>query len=87
MPDYPAEWSSRLVCVTEETGASIFTIGGYGHKLAVNDLFDYTVGGVLTHYKVESSIMDVEVHEGEGMGADGGLWTTITQRVIASVVP
>ncbi len=84
---YPAEWSSRLVCVREDTGAPILTIGDYGHKMAVGDLFDHTVEGVTTSYKVESSVMDIETHEGQGMGADGGKWMTLTQRITASVVP
>lgn len=74
----------HLICVLEGSGDPIFSVHGLDYKMAEGDLFQHTVGGVATSYKVESVILDVESKTGNPEITSN--WTTLVQRVTASVV-
>ena len=75
----------HLVCVLAGSGDPIFTVHGLDHKMAKDDEFRHTVGGVTTTYKVETAILDVESMTGNPEITSK--WTTLVLRVTASVVP
>jgi hypothetical protein len=74
-----------LVCVMEGSGALIFKTNSFDHSVREGDLFNHTVEGITTRYRVESAVLDVESHVGDPHAANQ--WTTIVQRVTASIVP
>ncbi len=76
---------THLVCVLEGSGEPIFSVKTFEHKMAMDDLFRHTVGGVTTNYKVESAVLEVEDHIGNPEVTS--TWITFVQRVTASVVP
>lgn len=75
----------RTICTLEGSGALVWQKNSLDHAVREGDLIDHTVGGVVTHYKVESSTLDVESHVGDPHAANQ--WTTVIQRVAVSVVP
>ncbi len=79
-------YDPHLVCVLDVSGDSIFRIDTFGHQLRKDDLFQYTVGGVTTSYKVEKSTLEVESRE-PSPEANSVPWITVVQRVVASIVP
>lgn len=74
-----------LVCVLEGSGALIFRANSCDHSLSVSDLFDHTVGGVTTRYKVETALLDVVSTQGDPHAANKS--TNVVQRVTASIIP
>lgn len=75
----------QLVCTLEGSGALIWQTNSFDHVMREGDFFDRTVGGVTLHYKVESSVIDVESYVGDPHVAHQ--WTIVTQRIVVSVVP
>ncbi len=77
-------YDPHLICVLEVSGDPIFRIDTFGHQLHEGDIFQHTVGGVATQYKVEKSVLEVESRD---VDPEAKAWITVTQRVTASVVP
>ncbi len=75
----------RIICTLEGSGALIWQKSSFDHTVREGDFFDHTVGGVTTRYLIESSVLDVESHVGDPHAANQ--WTTVVQRVTASIVP
>ena len=77
-------YDPHLICVLDVSGDLIFRIDTFGHQLHEGDFFQHTIGGVMTQYKVEKSVLEVETRDTD---PEAKSWITVVQRVTASVVP
>lgn len=75
----------HVAVIRHDNGDPIFFVRNLDHRFAEGDLFNHTVDGVTTNYKVESAVLEVESMVGHPTTTTA--WMQFVLRVTASIVP